>query len=110
MATKKTVSKKGPGSDEDFVFTSSLLDDDDQPIVFTVPSLAVVPKPNQFKLMRLQKSDPSGVLATDYLMELAIGRELMEELEELPGDEGDTFMKEWGDHSGVTLGESKASS
>ena len=102
--------KKGPGSDEDFVFESSLTDDDGQTIVFTVPSLAVVPKPNQFKLLRLQRTDPSGVLATDLMLELAIGRELMEQLEELPGDESDTFMKDWADHSGVSLGESKASS
>jgi len=110
MATKKPVSKKGPGSDEDFVFESSLTDDDGQPVVFTVPSLAVVPKPNQFKLLRMQKSDPSGVLATDLMLESAIGRELMEQLEELPGDESDKFMKDWADWSGVALGESKASS
>jgi hypothetical protein len=103
-------SKKGPGSDEPFVFTSSLTDDEDNPVVFTVPSLAVIPKPNQFKLLRLQKSDPSGVLATDLMLEAGIGRDLMDQLEELPGDESDKFMKDWADHSGVSLGESKASS
>lgn len=112
-APKKTALatvRKGPGSDDDFVFTSSLRDDANNPVVFTVPSLAVIPKPNQFKLLRLQKSDPSGVLATDLMLESGIGRDLMDQLEELPGDESNEFMTQWADHSGVSLGESKASS
>jgi hypothetical protein len=112
-APKKTTLatvKKGPGSDDDFVFKSTLLDDDNNPVVFTVPSLAVIPKPNQFKLLRLQKQDSSGVLATDLMLECGIGRDLMEQLEELPGDESNDFMTQWAEHSGVSLGESKASS
>lgn len=114
MPTKKTPAsvptpKKGHGSDDDFEFTSSMTDDDGNPIVITVPSLAVTPKPNQFKLLRLQKKDASGVLATDYLLEIAIGREMMTELEDLPGDESTEFMTQWAEHSGVTLGESSAS-
>jgi hypothetical protein len=44
------------------------------------------------------------------MLEAGIGRDLMDQLEELPGDESDKFMKDWADHSGVSLGESKASS
>ena len=105
MPAKKTspaLPAKSAGSDDDFVFESSIG-------TITVPSLAVTPKPNQFKLLRLQKNDKTGVLATDYLLEIAIGREKMEELEELEGDESAKFMEDWAEHSGVSLGESKAS-
>jgi hypothetical protein len=44
------------------------------------------------------------------MLEAAIGRDMMEQLEELPGDESDKFMKDWADHSGVGLGDSRASS
>ena len=112
MATPKKpvlAAKKGPGSDEDFVYESTLLDEDGKKITITVPSLAVMPKPNQFKLIRLQKADQSGILATDYLLENGIGRELMDLLEELPGDESNEFMEKWTEHSGLSLGESRAS-
>ena len=96
------VPAKNAGSDDDFVFESTIG-------TITVPSLATTPKPNQFKLLRLQKNDKTGVLATDYLLEIAIGREKMEELEGLEGDESTKFMEDWAEHSGVSLGESKAS-
>jgi hypothetical protein len=105
----KSVPPKGPGSDEPFTYETSLTNEDDTPYVITVPSMAVMPKPNQFKFLRLQKADRTGVLATDYLLELGIGRELMDELERLPGDESLDFMTKWSEHSGVALGESRAS-
>ena len=110
MTAQLPKKKAAKGSDEPFSFESSLLDDDGNRIVFTVPSLAVIPKPNQFKLIRLQKADPTGILATDYTLEVGIGREMMDQLEELPGEESDEFMEAWAKHSGVALGESKASS
>jgi hypothetical protein len=101
MPPKKQLSAATPakdaGSDADFVFESSIG-------TITVPSLATTPKPNQFKLLRLQKTDKTGVLATDYLLEIAIGREKMEEFEDLEGDESATFMEQWAEHSGVSLG------
>ena len=114
MPAKPTKTSKpelvtGAGSDEPFVYESSLTDADGTPYVITVPSLATLPKPNQFKLLRLQKQDRSGILATDYMLEMGIGRDLMDRLEDLPGDESAEFMTKWAEHSGVALGESRAS-
>jgi len=92
----------GPGSDEDFVFPSSVGE-------ITVRSLAVIPKPNQLKIVRLEKDDPSHMAATFYLLELALSPENYAILEDLPGDELETFLEEWQDHSGLTLGEYRAS-
>lgn len=106
---KAADKSKGSGSDEPFSFPSSLKDDDGEQITITVPSLAVMKRPNQFKLLRLQKQDHSGVDSTEYLLRHGLGDELMELLEELPGEESDEFMKQWTEHSGVSLGESRAS-
>ena len=47
--------------------------------------------------------------ATFYLLELALSPENYAVLEDLPGDELETFLEEWQDHSGLTLGEYRAS-
>lgn len=103
--TKKSAPKPdatGPGSDEDFTFDSSAGE-------ITVRSLATIPKPNQLKLVRLEKDDPTHMASTFYLLQLALTPEGYESLEELPGDELEKFLAEWQDHSGLTLGEFRAS-
>ena len=108
---KKTT--KGKGSDEPFTFVTTLLDDDDQPISITVPSLALT-KPNGFKLHLLRKEDPSGFLVNDHLLRLSLGDgdeagDILEILAELSGEEAEQFQTQWREHSGVGLGESRAS-
>lgn len=110
MATKKKL--KGSGSDDPFTFTTSLVGDDDAPVVITVPSLSKV-EVNEFKLHLLRKKDPSGVLAQDYVLRLSVGDDQADDvlsvLAELPAHESNEFQAQWSAHSGVNPGESKAS-
>lgn len=112
---EKADEEIGSGSDEDFVFETSLteeVEDEDGnvtvvPVVLTVPSMAKI-TPNSTKMTRLYKQDPSGLAAADHLLDLALG-DLREIVESLPGGEEQEFLKAWREHSGVGLGESRAS-
>lgn len=110
MAVKKKI--KGSGSDDPFTFTTSLEDDDGKPITITVPSLSKV-EVNEFKLHLLRKEDPSGLLAQDYVIRLSVGDDqaddVLSTLAELPPHESNEFQSQWTEHSGTSLGESKAS-
>ena len=106
--------RKGSGSDEPFTYESPTLketndDGEEVPWSITVPSMSVMPRPNQYKLLRLQDEDPTGVRSTRFLFQNGIGKELLQKLEDLPGEEEEDFTRMWQEHSGITLGELKAS-
>lgn len=107
-ANVKRPKAKGSGSDEPFDWPSSLVDDDDQPIVITVPSLAVMPKPNQFELLDIQ--DTRGpAAATNFILKNGLEPDLLALIRTLPGQESEDFMRAWVKWSGVSLGESRVS-
>ena len=96
---------KGRGSDDDFEFETSLKDDDGNPIIITVPSLAKGDI-NEFKLQLLREQ--SVTKATGYALRATLGDgadEKIKILAELPGLESKRFQEEWADHSGVSQGE-----
>lgn len=105
MASKiKAV--KGRGSDDDFVFPTSLVDDDDQPITITVPSLAKA-EINEFKLQLLREKSP--VQAAGYAIRATLGDgadAVLAQLAELTAAESRDFQDQWAAHSGVSQGES----
>lgn len=92
---------KPSGSDEPFVYTST---DGD---VITVPSMAVAPRPSQTKVLRAS-ADKNQALVALLLLEAAAGDQ-MGAIDELPPAEQETFLLAWREHSGVGLGESRAS-
>lgn len=97
---------KGRGSDDDFEFETSLKDDDGNPIVITVPSLAKGDV-NEFKLQLLREQ--SVTKATGYALRATLGDDADEKLKllaELPASESRKFQEDWADHSGVSQGES----
>lgn len=96
---------KGRGSDDDFEFETSLKDDDGNPVVIVVPSLAKG-EVNEFKLQLLREQ--SITKATGYALRATLGDEADEKLKilaELPGAESKRFQEEWSEHSGVSQGE-----
>ena len=102
-ATRKkadTPAAVGPGSDEDFTFKSSLGE-------FTVPSIAVAPRPSNLQMLRAQAQN-NEALAALLIFEAAAG-DAIKIIDRLPAEEQDRFLEEWGAHSGASLGESKRS-
>jgi hypothetical protein len=124
MSAVVSAPKPGGGSDEPFTWESPTVkvevegpkDKDGKrtttvvPWSVTIPSLTKLPRPNQMTMLRLQKADKSGVDATDYMLRNGLGDEVMERFEDLPGEEMDQLLEEWADHSGISLGEYRASS
>lgn len=100
-APKKTAAKRGPGSDDDFTWESPAG-------TITVPSLAVAPRVSGMKMLRAQ-ADKNPALGTLLMLEAAAGPKAMKVLEELSDEDLMEFIEAWGDHSGVGLGESRAS-
>lgn len=97
----KKSDDRGPGSDEDFVYTTDAGD------TITVPSMAVAPRPSQVQLLRAgaQRND---ALAALLLLEAAAG-DAIDDIDALPSAEQNAFMEAWRAHSGVGLGESRRS-
>lgn len=103
--------KTNKGSNEPFTFTTSVIGDDGEPVVITVPSLAKV-KLNEYKLQLLREESPVKAIGYSIRCTLGTGEEanqLMLLLAELDPDESTRFTEEWQAHSGVSQGESKAS-
>jgi hypothetical protein len=103
-ATIKAV-PKGPGSDDDFVFDSTVGE-------IVVPSLASAPRPNQFELIEAMATDDEirgNMRTTHLLLKAAAGEEMFALIKRLPSGEDEQFMEAWVDHSGVGLGESRRS-
>lgn len=94
------VAGGGPGSDDDFTFASSLGE-------FTVPSIAVAPRPSNLQMLRAQ-AQKNEALAALLVFEAAVG-DAINIIDRLPADEQDRFLEEWSAHSGASLGESKRS-
>ncbi|HOY80506.1 MAG TPA: hypothetical protein PLB92_00065 [Rhodoglobus sp.] len=97
---------KGRGSDDDFVFTTSLVDDDGAPVIITVPSLAKA-EINEFKMQLLRETAP--VKAIGYALRASLGPdadEVITQLAELSPSESKQFQDQWSEHSGVSQGES----
>lgn len=96
--TKKTA---GPGSDDEFTFSSSAGE-------ITVPSLANVPKLKGLEVMEIQAiEDPAVRQArmTVVLLQRAAGPAAMRVIAQLDMEELGEFVEAWGEHSGVGLGE-----
>lgn len=96
--------KHGPGSDEDFVFESSVG-------AIRVPSLAKAPKPIAWQLLEIEAIDNPRVAQARQMMmmlEIAAG-DAIDLVKQLDVEEMGEFMQGWTDHSGVELGESRAS-
>ena len=108
MPAKKTPApKRGPGSDEDFTYESSVGE-------ITVPSLSKAPAPNAWQMMEIESIDNPRVRnARESLLflTLAVGDdpETVNLVKKLDMVEFGDFLEAWGEHSGVSLGESKAS-
>lgn len=108
MPAKKIVaSKTGPGSDEDFTFPSSLGE-------ITVPSLSKAKTPNAWQMMEIEAIENTRVKnARESLLflTLAIGDDpkTVAIVKQFDMVEMGEFLEAWGKHSGVSLGEFKAS-
>lgn len=108
MPAKKALpAKRGPGSDDDFTYESSFGE-------ITVPSLSKAKAPNAWQMMEIEAiSDPRVRNARESLLflTLAVGDDpdSIELVKKLDMVEFGEFLQEWGEHSGVSLGESKAS-
>lgn len=98
---KKTVAATGPGSDEDFEYTFESGE------TVTVPSLSRAKKPKPMAMMRAQAEGNQARVMILFL-EAAAG-DAMSVLEDLEDDELTAFLDAWSEHSGVGLGESRAS-
>jgi hypothetical protein len=91
----------GPGSDDPFTFKSSLGD-------ITVPSLSVAPKPNALAVAAAKRRGQMDEIVA-MLTEAAASPEAWELLTTIPNEELEDFYTQWGRHSGITPGESRAS-
>ena len=96
----KPAAATGPGSDDDFTMDTSVGE-------ITVPSLAVAPQPGPIQLSEAV-ADGNQALAFLLMLRAATG-DKYELIKSLPGDEQNDFLEAWAEHSGVRLGESKAS-
>jgi hypothetical protein len=102
--SKAVVSTKrgaGPGSDEDFVFESSVG-------TITVPSMAKAPKPNAWEMLEIEAiENPRVAKAKSMLMMLRISAaDAIDLVKQLDVEEMNEFMMGWTEHSGVDAGES----
>lgn len=103
-AKSKAVAKRGPGSDEDFVFDSSVGE-------IVVQSLAKAPKPNAWEMLELEIETNERIRnakANMMMIKLASG-DAFDLVKQLDVEEMGEFITAWGEHSGVGLGESRAS-
>lgn len=97
---KLTAAKRGPGSDDDFVYKTDAGD------TITVPSMA-----NLFKTageLRRMRSKPPIEVAM-FVIERDCSPEELQVFDALSMDEFNRFSELWGEHSGVDAGESSAS-
>lgn len=92
----------GPGSDAPFTFTALSGE------AITVPSLAVAPRPNQLRLTRAKARGAIDEVVT-MVTEAACTPGQLDFLEQLENDDLERFYTEWGEWSGITSGESRAS-
>ncbi len=105
-APKKSTAaaKRGPASDEDFTYDTSVG-------TITVPSIAKMKKPNAWQLLELETIENPRVRNARMnmmLIELAAGKAVTL-VKQLDVEEMGQFMEAWAEHSGVALGESLAS-
>ncbi len=101
---KSAVAKRGPGSDDDFEYESSVG-------VIIVPSLAKAKAPNAWQMMEIEAIENARVKNARESMlfvQLAAGDdpESLALIKQLDMVEFGEFMEAWGDHSGVQLGNS----
>jgi hypothetical protein len=106
MPAKKALpaTKRGPGSDDDFVYDSSVGE-------ITVPSLSKAKAPNAWDMMEIESiENPRVKNARESMLfvKLAAGDdpEALALIKQLDMVEFGEFMEAWGDHSGVQLGNS----
>jgi hypothetical protein len=104
---KAAVAKRGPGSDDDFVYESSVGE-------ITVPSLSKAKAPNAWQIMEIESIENQRVKnARESLLfvQLAAGDDpdSLALIKQLDIVEFGEFLEAWGEHSGVQLGEYKAS-
>lgn len=109
MPAKKALpaAKRGPGSDEDFEYESSVG-------TIIVPSLSKAKPPNAWQIMEIESiENPRVRNARESMLfvELSVGDnpDALALVKQLDTVEFGEFLEAWGDHSGVTLGESRAS-
>lgn len=109
MPPKKALpsAKRGPGSDDDFTWDSSVGE-------ITVPSLAKAKAPNAWQMMEIESIENVRVKnARESLLfvQLAAGDDpdSLALIKKLDIVEFGEFLEAWGEHSGVALGEYKAS-
>lgn len=105
MPPKKAVpAKRGPGSDDDFVFDSTVGE-------ITVPSLSKAKVPNAWDMMEIEAIENARVKnarESRLFIELAVGDnpEAFALIKKLDMVEFGEFMAAWGEHSGMALGNS----
>lgn len=99
-ATKKAPAKRGPGSDDDFVYKT------DAGGTITVPSMAHLFN-TAGELRRMRSKSPIEVAM--FVIERDCSPEELELFDALSMDEFERFSVQWGEHSGVDAGESSAS-
>lgn len=103
---QKTPARRGPGSDDDFSYDSSVGE-------ITVPSLSKAKAPNAWQMMEIESIENQRVKNARESMlfvELAAGDDpaALDLIKQLDMVEFGEFMEAWADHSGVSLGGSKA--
>jgi hypothetical protein len=99
-APKKLSAKRGPGSDDDFVYKT------DAGGTITVPSMAHLFK-TAGELRAMRKASPIDVAM--WVIERDCSPAELELFDNLSMEEFEKFSTAWGEHSGVDAGESSAS-
>jgi len=102
--SKAVAQKRGPGSDEDFTFDSSVGE-------ITVPSLSKAKPPNAWQIMEIESiENPRVRNARESMLfvELSVGDnpDALALVKQLDTVEFGEFLDAWGEHSGVSLGNS----
>lgn len=108
----KQLAAKGPGSDEPFTFTTTQTDGDGNPITITVPSCSVAPQPPPLVINEIVdefEDQRAQAKVQRLLLQTAVGDEAYAVIRQFGSQELKTFNDEWQKHSGVGLGEYKAS-
>src|SRR5690348_13148024 len=104
-AKKLSAAPKPTGSDEDFVFESS-------EGTITVPSLAVAPQPPPVIVTEIvdEYEDRRASVKLNLLfLRTACGDEMYAKVRLLQASELSEFTEKWQEHSGISLGEFRAS-
>lgn len=99
-APKKGAAKRGPGSDDDFVYKTEAGG------TITVPSMAHLFK-TAGELRRMRNLPPIEVAM--FVIERDCTPEELDLFDAMSMDEFNRFSEAWGAHSGVDAGESSAS-